>query len=256
MTAIIPTPFAWPQDRVAARFSRAAPRYAQHAGAQARVAEALLSGLAFNGRVMDLGCGTGRESRRLLAMPAVSCVLAVDLADGMLRQLPQDARLQPIQADAAALPLPAGRVDAVFSNFALQWCADRAALCHELARVLKRGGSLHVSVPGPGSLAALQRAGVHVNRFASIAEWQAALQAAGFVDVDITPFGVAEHVASAGELLRATRQIGANQHDTGMSPGLKGRRWLQQVLARLEDEREPEGFPLRYEALLIRASRG
>ncbi len=240
---------------VAQRFSAAAPRYESYARLQAEAGQLLLAGTVPSGLVMDLGCGTGRETRRLLQYAHVAQVLAVDLAAGMLQALPVSPRIWPLQADAQALPLPGGGVDMVFSNFALQWCADLSALCRELARVLKPGGELHFTVPLPGSLQALAQAGVHINAFAPQESWRQQIEAAGLRIDGMQTLSLVEHYPDARALLGAIKAIGANSRDQSAATGLRGRAWWQALSQALEAQREPAGLPLRYEVLLCRARR-
>lgn len=246
--------FASRKQEVAARFSQAAPQYAAHAQVQQRAADHLLSLAQLQGQVLDLGCGSGREAHLLAAQSAVQQVLAMDLAEGMLQQVPEAERLALCVGDAENLPLATQALDGVFSNFALQWCESRERLCVELKRVLKPGGSLAFSVPGPRSLETLRLNGLlHINAFAGAEAWCEALRRAGFSNVAWQGEMLCDHMADAAELLRAMKKIGANTRDQQGGGGLKGRAWLAEIHALLERLREPEGLPLRYEVLYFTA---
>lgn len=248
------TRFGSRKQEIAARFSQAAPAYAGHADLQAAIADALLQGADWQGGVLDAGCGRGRESLRLAQMPRVSQVIALDIAPAMLAALPVAEKIRPLQGDMEAVPLPAASVAAVFSNFAMQWCESRDAVCAEMARVLQPGGELRFSVPGPHSLAALRETGLlHVNVFAAAEAWQAALQAAGFVAVEWQRQPFTAYFSEARDLLAALKGIGANTADRPRENHLLGRRWWSQVMAALEAQREAAGLPLQYDVLLLRA---
>lgn len=246
---------AMPKADIAARFSLAAGRYARHARLQQCSADRVLELLRPEGMVLDLGCGTGREALLMSNMPAVERVLALDLAEGMLQNIPASIRITPVAADAERLPLPAQSVDVLFSNFALQWCADRVRAAGEMRRVLKPGGRLAFAVPGPQSLAALRVADLHINRFVAAADWVEVLRGAGFHHVAWSSELLTEYFPDVRELLHALKAIGANTRDerrTGV--GLKGRAWLRDISARLEAHRQPQGLPFSYEVLYISAS--
>lgn len=250
------TRFGSRKQEIAARFSQAAPVYAGHAGLQAAIADALLEGADWQGSVLDAGCGRGRESLRLAQMPSVTEVIALDIAPAMLAALPVAEKIRALQGDMEAVPLPSSAVAAVFSNFAMQWCESRAAVCAEMARVLQPGGELRFSVPGPHSLSALRETGLlHVNDFAATEQWQSALQAAGFAGIEIQRRPFTAWFASARDLLSALKGIGANTADRPRENHLLGRRWWQQVTAALEAQREPAGLPLQYDVILLRARR-
>lgn len=244
------------KQEIAQRFSRAAAGYAHFADLQAAIADTLLAACNPAGTVLDAGCGRGRESALLAAHSRVDAVVALDMATGMLAELPMHAKIRPLLGDIEAIPLPGTSVDQVFSNFALQWCDSREQACRELFRVLKPGGQLRASVPGPASLQALRAGGrLHINTFAGEQEWAMALMQAGFSTCEFVRQDFVMHFDSARDLLKALQGIGAATTDTPRASRLQGRQWLQQVTAALEAVREPEGLPLRYDVIFIQATR-
>jgi len=97
-------------------------------------------GLASGKVVLDLGAGTGKFTRTLLATGA--SVIAVEPVPQMLEQLAQaapDARA--MLGAAEQIPLADSAVDAVVCAQAFHWFATSAAL-EEIRRVLKPGGVL------------------------------------------------------------------------------------------------------------------
>lgn len=241
---------------IAQRFSRAAAGYVRHADLQAAIADVLLASFSLAGVVLDAGCGRGRESALLVSHPGVDEVVALDMAPGMLAELPTHANIRPLLGDIESIPLPDTCVDQVFSNFALQWCDSREQACRELFRVLKPGGLLRASVPGPASLQALKAGGLlRINAFAGEQEWAMALMQAGFSTCEFVRQDFVMHFDSARDLLKALQGIGATTTDTPREPHLHGREWLRQVSAALETAREPEGLPLRYDVIFIHATR-
>lgn len=244
------------KQEIAQRFSRAAPGYAGFADLQAAIADTLLAAFQPSGIVLDAGCGRGRESAMLAAHPDVDEVIALDMAPGMLAELPVQAKIRPLLGDVEAIPLPDASVDQVFSNFVLQWCDSREQACRELLRVLRPGGQLRVSVPGPASLQALKAGGLlRINTFAGEQDWAIALMQAGFSACEFVRQDFVMHFASARELLKALQGIGATTTDTPRASHLHGRQWFRQVSAALEAVREPAGLPLRYDVLFIQATR-
>jgi malonyl-CoA O-methyltransferase len=94
----------------------------------------------------------GRPHQRF---PAAE-LIALDFAPAMLRRHPPGLAL-PLCADLEHLPLADASVDAIWSSYALQWCAPRRAL-PELARSLRPGGQLWIATLGPGTLHELRDA--------------------------------------------------------------------------------------------------
>jgi SAM-dependent methyltransferase len=94
-------------------------------------------------RVLDLGAGTGKGTRTLVALGMRTT--AVDPSEGMLARLrPTVPEATVLVGDAESIPLDDGAVDAVIVLQAWHWF-DPAAAARECARVLASGGTLGVA---------------------------------------------------------------------------------------------------------------
>jgi trans-aconitate methyltransferase len=105
-------------------------------------------------RILDLGCGDGALTEKLVAARAE--IVAVDasaeqVAGARARGL--DARV----ARAEALPF-AAEFDAVFSNAALHWMRDADAVLASVHRALLPGGRFVAEMGGAGNVAAIRGA--------------------------------------------------------------------------------------------------
>ncbi len=89
-------------------------------------------------RALDLACGTGRYTQRLLDDHA-GAVIALDLAEGMLRRVAAPWR---VRADMTKLPLRTGAFDVVISGLAIGHASSLCAWMNEVSRVLCDGGLL------------------------------------------------------------------------------------------------------------------
>ncbi|MEW1823901.1 class I SAM-dependent methyltransferase [Streptomyces sp. NPDC088196] len=134
------------------RFPDDGPAYA------AAVAEL---GLRAGDRVLDAGCGTGRALPPLRAAVGRSgVVVGADLTPAMLEAAVRAGRGregQLLLADVAALPLRSESLDAVFAAGLIAHLPQPEEDLRELARVVRRGGTLALFHPiGRAALAARQ----------------------------------------------------------------------------------------------------
>jgi trans-aconitate methyltransferase len=105
-------------------------------------------------RVLDLGCGDGALTEKLVAAGAQ--VVAVDASAEQVaaaRGRGLDARV----ARGEALPF-AAEFDAVFSNAALHWMREADAVLASVQRALRPGGRFVAEMGGAGNVAAIRAA--------------------------------------------------------------------------------------------------
>jgi trans-aconitate methyltransferase len=165
--------------------------YARHARFVADLARPLIGMLDPKpGETMILGCGDGVLTAEIQRLGAE--VIGVDGAPAMVeaaRKLGIDARLM----DGQNLNLPE-RFDAVFSNAALHWMPDAAAVVQGVQRHLKAGGRFVGEMGGHGNVAAvvtailailgrhgIDGAALYPWSFPTAEEYGALLQSHGFV---------------------------------------------------------------------------
>jgi SAM-dependent methyltransferase len=123
-------------DADAARYARGRPDYPLEVAGWLRRSLELEPGRT----VVDLGAGTGKFTRRLLATGAG--VIAVEPVTAMRQRLASDLpEIEILAGSATSIPLPEASVDAIVCAQAFHWFATADALA-EMHRVLKPGGML------------------------------------------------------------------------------------------------------------------
>lgn len=144
-------------------------------------------------RILDLGCGDGVLTQKISATGAV--VVGVDGSHEMIaaaRERGLDAHVM----DGQALGF-GPEFDAVFSNAAMHWMRDAAAVANGVFRALKPGGRFVGEMGGAGNVAAIWEAmaaelaghgltlpQAHVHWYPTVEAFSGVYRDAGFADID------------------------------------------------------------------------
>lgn len=235
-----------PDKRLVGRsFSQAATSYDGVAGLQRKVGEELLRQLLTHSTapatIADVGAGTGHFTHRLLEVFPGSRLIALDLAEGMLRQVRARPNLMErswlIRGDAESLPFANQSVDVVFSNLALQWCLDPAAVFAEFRRVLRPGGVALFSSFGAQTLTELRQAWQqvdrysHVNAFHAREELEQALHRTDSGETALWGSTVVLEYRSVEMLMRELKDLGAHNVTANRPRHLTGKGRLRKMIA-------------------------
>lgn len=148
--------------------------------------------------VLELGCGSGRDSERLLEALPHGRLVAVDgsrqMLDQLRKRLPdEDARVEVLHRDLRERFDFDGPFDAVVSVATLHWLPDHQHVFDELARVVRPGGRIAIEAGGHGSIAGFLRVLGTLHRhedsrlwnFADVIETRARLSKAGFENIAV-----------------------------------------------------------------------
>jgi len=104
-------------------------------------------------RILDLGCGDGQLSERIVA--AGAALTGIDASPAMVAAA-RRRRIRAEEGSAESMPFADGSFDAVFSNAALHWVRDQDAMMAEVRRVLRPGGRFVAEMGGHGNIAAIR----------------------------------------------------------------------------------------------------
>ena len=245
------------KKRVAAHFGKAAHTYDVAARLQKRVAARTMMLLPPQKgalSILDLGSGTGYQTKLLSQRYPGAMVVGTDLSEGMVNYARSCEHYESNHCwsvgDIENLPFRRCSFDLVYSSLAIQWC-DLRTVAKEVMRILKPGGSFVFSSLASGTMHELDTAwqavdeGMHTNSFLSFAEqkhrltteslklnaWHAQTETLFYPDVK--------------SLLRELKALGVN---TVCSPnkGLMTRKKLEALCDAYESFRREEGLPLSY----------
>jgi ubiquinone/menaquinone biosynthesis C-methylase UbiE len=95
-------------------------------------------------RAADVGCGKGRFAKIVKERNPGAQVIAIDLAEAMLRHVYGDGPLgvERVAATMTALPLATASCDGAYATESLEHAVDIPGAVAELCRIVKPGGSI------------------------------------------------------------------------------------------------------------------
>ena len=251
------------KQQVQCHFSGHANEYDLYARVQKRVARRLLDIALprnFSGPILDVGTGTGEVARRLVELCAAQPVVVSDIAHDMTRTARQHLPASlAVDGDAQALPFRDGCFGLVLSSSVFQWIEDLPAVFAECRRILKPGGLFAFAMFCDGTLGelgdtfrrALEQCGsdwpFHFQTFPQLADVEAAMGAAGFLQRDCHIEMEKEHHPTFRDLMVGLKRIGAqnasHQRPSGLFPRRVMRK-MQQIYE--EDFQTSEGVQASY----------
>ena len=212
--------------------------------------------------ILDIGCGTGYDVRKLMKRYPRARVLGLDIVEAMVSRARRNSgpwrrligRCGFACGDAERLPLAPASVDMIVSNLALQWC-DPHTVFAEAKRVLRPGGLLMFTTFGPDTLRELRDAwraaddAPHVHAFIDMHDIGDMLIHAGFADpvMDMEPFTLT--YASVMEVMHDIKQLGAHNVALNRTRGLTGKARFARIRMAYESRAQNGKIPATYEAV-------
>ncbi|RAU21367.1 SAM-dependent methyltransferase [Paramagnetospirillum kuznetsovii] len=209
------------KQRIRNAFSSAAAGYDAAAAAQERAADLVAERIKPAVRVLELGCGTGLLTRRLLArLGPEARLLATDLSPAMIERTRQgisDPRLSLAVMDAEQPT--GGGYDLIVSSLAAQWFGDLRATLGGLAGLLAPGGTLLVATLGARTFLEWRAAHADLGLTSGVADYPDAAELAAMLpgaEVEAAPFAMTYPDARA--FLKVLAAIGAATPRPGHTP--------------------------------------
>ncbi len=160
----------------------------------------IVKGLALSGKVMlDIGCGIGGADVHIAETYEPASIIGIDIEAELIRRCTDLARRRDLVhiidfrlVEPGPLPVGDSSLDLVFSKDAIIHIADKNALAADVYRTLKPGGWFagsdwlagYEGEPSPEMRAYITAEGLDFG-LANAATYEAALKAAGFVDIQI-----------------------------------------------------------------------
>lgn len=204
-------------------FSDAAAQYDVLTGMHKEIGRELIKKITFSEnsggqmRILDIGMGTGRLTKRLARYFPDAEVTGMDFAPGMIDAAKKEHEgFHIVQADARRLPFKNTAFDAVVSNLAFQWVGNLTEVFARVLQVLKPEGQFCATMFAAGTFeelfCSLESSGrnIQLRRLASRNAVETALQESGFCSISLKQERITTHFADMKALLQWARDIGAN----------------------------------------------
>jgi trans-aconitate 2-methyltransferase len=216
-------------------------QYGRFAAERARPAEDLLALVrpVPGGRVVDLGCGTGELTLRLHERTGAATTLGLDSSPAMLERARAHETGPESGHETGAVRFELGGIedfdavgayDVVFSNAALHWVPDHAALLARLRDALRPGGQLAAQVPAntdhPSHALAFEVAaeppfGLPVEEATPVLapeRYATLLDELGFEDVHVRLQVYGHHLGSTAEVVEWTKGTTLTRFERELTP--------------------------------------
>ena len=192
-------------------------------GGKAEVARVIGTHDLTGAAVLDIGCGAGGIDIALVQAHGAAYVTGLDVEDpvidharGLIDAAGLNARIGLVKVAPGPLPFPPGTFDVVFSKDSIVHIPDKTTLMAEVFRVLKPGGRFLASdwligtegAPSPEMAAYIAAEGLDFG-MASPARYRAAMEGAGFTNVETISRNAWYRVTAREELARLCGADGA-----------------------------------------------
>ncbi len=244
-------------------FNQTAKTYERHAKMARKIGNELISRLKTLNlkplRILDIGSGTGKLSRELLALYPKARIYCIDIAEERLAVAKGHRKWfrqqHYITADMHALPFKAESFDLVVSNLTWYWADHLNQVIYEAKRVLKNNGTLMFSTLGPDTLRELRASFAsisnepYINTFLDMHDVGDALLKAGFADPVMDVEYMIHYTKQISELFQELKDSGEINYQTLRHRGMLGRKKLEAVINHYAQYRQPQGYPITTEVV-------
>ena len=107
-----------------------------------------------NAMIIEIGCGTGRISERLISLSRNLTVN--DISKKLTRNVANKLKCNELPGDCICLPVGAEKFDILVSSECIEHCSEPYKALYEMKRILKKGGRLIITTPNKLWYPALQ----------------------------------------------------------------------------------------------------
>ena len=237
---------------ITTKFNIAASHYDRHSTLQREVAERLydqISKAEFPKKIVEIGCGTGYLTGKLIQSYPSAEIVAIDSARKMIQVAQDKVKSSKLRYQVSDIVIdPLEKADMIVSNATLHWCSEN--MIPKVVAALNPGGSAYISVFGPKTFQELRavvrdsgtRALFPTDQFPTRQEWAHRVSAVnGALNTSI----MTKSYPSVLELLRDIKGTGTQGAPIGL--------WTPRQQAALE-RRYRQEYPDKQDSTKIQAT--
>ncbi len=224
-------------DHIKRYFNKAHKTYDANCALQQQTGDALIEltkpYLHAANSIIDLGCGSGIVTEKMVTAASHQHFHAIDIADELL-QLAKDRLtsrgVAVYVADFNQLPPQQIIFDLAFSNLALHWSADLSATLQQLKQNMRQDGLVVFSIPLVGTLTELKFQ-YALQHFLTSAQVKEKLLEKNYEVLTLHSEKIHLHFDTLLAALQSIKEVGANFVGKRMHKGLRGKSSLNLHLA-------------------------
>ncbi|RAL26431.1 malonyl-ACP O-methyltransferase BioC [Thermoflavimicrobium daqui] len=225
------------KTRIVKQFNRAVHTYDQYADVQKQMAGRLISILPLlkkDLRILEVGCGTGILTRLLAKQFPHATILAIDLAEEMIKKAQMgwasSSHIRFQVADGEGNDwVQEGPFDLIISNATIQWFSKPQVAFKNFRRALKMGGWFLASTFGPKTFQELTALFCDLEQKLQIppsqhqlsmpdrTTWEARLQKEKFIEVKTKEELYQLEYPDCYTFLKAVKAVGASYSENTLS---------------------------------------
>ncbi|MDR2417050.1 MAG: methyltransferase domain-containing protein [Holosporales bacterium] len=237
---------------VSLKFDRAVSTYDTWSDIQVLAAQKVFERLPVyrHAQILEIGCGTGQLSRRLLHQYRSSRILLVDIAPNMVAHCAQKlGHHQNVSFEVmdAELIRVVHFFDLIISSMTVHWFSHISETLQHLKEALRPGGSLVFCTLGPSSLHEWREAGLECNVDLGVRDFPSReLFEENLPGINLQTHTLYQRYDSSWHFLRMLKNIGGTAAREGHRPVSAAH--LKEAMHIL-DRKHPDGTFITYELL-------